>query len=178
MGAVADGILEHLRPLIGLELAIARRAADMRIFQFGPIRTVRKGTVGEYALHIQCPWRIEGPAGIVTGRLDLWDPADEGEDIDWDTWDYDRNENLQDRRLGALLGGEDPETRSFVNRTGHLVVEAVEADDCGGAVIGLSGGYRLVLFPAGACGEDWRILRPDAGEPHFVVAGGRIEPTE
>jgi len=53
MTTIADEITAHLQPLIGLELSIARRAADMRVFHFGRIRKVEKGTVGDYALHIQ-----------------------------------------------------------------------------------------------------------------------------
>jgi len=131
--------------------------------------------VGDYALHIQCPWRIQGPEGIVTGRSDLWAAAKAGDDMDWDTWHYDKNENLQDRRIGEWLGGRDPLTGSFVNETGSLVVEAVRADVYGGAVIQLSGGYELVLFPGGSTGEDWRLFRPGSDEPHFVIVGGKVE---
>jgi hypothetical protein len=74
MSTTAEKILSHLQPLIGLQLTIARRGADMRGFHFGPIRVVEGGTVGDYALHVQCPWRIEGSQGIVTGRSDLWEP--------------------------------------------------------------------------------------------------------
>src|SRR5262245_25598399 len=96
----------HLRLLVGKKLSIARRAADMRGFHFGRVSVDEAGkrSSGEFALHIQCPWRIEGPDGIVTGRTDLWEPAEPGKEINWDTWDYDEDENLQDRRVGALLG--------------------------------------------------------------------------
>jgi hypothetical protein len=171
----ADEIITHLRPLVGLKLSIARRAADLRIFQFGPIRKVEQGSIGDYALHIQCPWRIEGPQGIVTGRSDLWEPADASPEIDWKNWNYDRDENLQDKCVGGWLGSYDPQTRSFVNESDQLVVEAVQADIYGGAMIILSGSYRLVLFPAGTRGEDWRIFQPGTDEPHFVISGGRIE---
>jgi hypothetical protein len=175
MTTIANEITARLQPLIGLKLSIARRAADMRVLHFGRIRAVKDGTTGDYALHIQCPWRLEGPQGIVTGRSDLWEPAEDSPDIDWDTWDYDENENLQDRQIGALLAGYDQQTRSFVNETDRLVVEAFGGDAYGGATIMLSGGFRLVLFPAGSCGENWRFFRPRTDEPHFVVAGGRIE---
>ncbi len=175
MGIVSQEILSHLKPLVGLKLALARHTADLRNFQFGTVRAVERGTVGEYALHVQCPWRIEGSDGITTGRGDLWEPAEPSQEIDWDKWDYETDENLQDRRMAALLGGYDPVTGSFVNSTEHLIVEDVCADDYGGASIRLSGGYKLVLFPAGTRGEDWRVFRPDTYESHFVVAGGRIE---
>ena len=178
MSTVSDAVLAHLQPLIGLKLAIARRAADMRGFHFGEVRPHREGTVGEYALHIQCAWRIDGQEGIVTGRSDLWEPAEVDARVDWDHWDYEKDGNLQDKLIGALLGGYDPKTRSFVNETSLLVVEAVEADAFGGATILLSGGYRLLLFPAGCNGEDWRVFRNRPDEPHFVVSGGRVETTE
>ncbi len=73
MKTVEEQILEHIKPLVGLQLSFARRAADMRNFGFGKIRAVKNGTVADYALHIQCPWRIESTEGIVTGRLDLWE---------------------------------------------------------------------------------------------------------
>jgi hypothetical protein len=173
-----EQILTHLQPLVGLQLACTRRAADLRNLQFGPLRAVEGGTVGEYALHVQCPWRMEGPDGIITGRCDLWEPAEPSTAIDRDGWDYEADENLQDRRLSVLLGGYDPATRSFVNRTAHLVVEDVRADGYGGAAIRFSGGYQLVLFPAGTRGEDWRVFRPGTDEPHFVVVGGSIEQEE
>lgn len=162
---------------MGMKLAIARRAASMRVFHFGRVKFERDGnrSVGEFALHIQCPWRLEGPDGIVTGRADLWEPAEPNADIDWATWDYEENENLQDRRIGRLLGGYDSKTQSFMNDTECLIVEKVRADDFGGATISLSGGYRLVVFPAGSVGEDWRLLQPSSDLRHFVVSGGKVE---
>lgn len=172
MSETAEQVMLHLRPLIGLPLSVVRRAADMRIFQFGEMRAVERGSVGEWALRIQCPWRIEGPDGIVTGRLDLWEPVEKPED--WDTWDYEQG-NLQDRRMLEWLGASNPETGSCRNTTGALVVEQVAADDYGGATLYLSGGYRLVLFPASSVGEDWRVFQPETDEPHFVIHGGGLE---
>jgi hypothetical protein len=79
-------VITALSQLIGLPLTAARRAADMRTFQFGKLRAVDRGSVGDFALHVQCPWRIEGPGGIVTGRLDLWEPVEENAPFD-DDWD-------------------------------------------------------------------------------------------
>ncbi|MEO7193078.1 MAG: hypothetical protein ABI051_18685 [Vicinamibacterales bacterium] len=62
---------------------------------------------------------------------------------------------------------------SAANHGSLLVVEQVHGDDYGGASLELSGGYRLVLFPAGTQGEDWRIFQPSTDEPHFVIEGGR-----
>lgn len=171
MGSLKDRVQEHLAPLVGLQLSIARRAADMRVFHFGKVSEVAGGTVGEFALHIQCPWRIEGRNGVVTGRRDLWEPSKELQarepELDLTHWKYDSG-NLQDEKMGQFLEGYDPATRSAVNRKDGLIVQAVSSDDLGGATISLSGDYRIVIFPSGTTGEEWRIFRPGEGD-HFVV---------
>lgn len=170
-------ILSYLSLLIGKQLSIARRAASMRGFHFGriTIEADKNRSTGEFALHIQCPWRIEGPIGIVTGDEDLWEPVGQDEDIDWEKWNYEDNENLQDQQVGELLGGYDPMTKSFINKTEFLVVEAINADDFGGASISLSGNYRLVLFPSSSVSENWRLFQPSSDQEHFVIAGGLVE---
>ena len=181
MSTTRNHIEHHLTTLLGRRLVIARRAADMRVFHFSRLTVVGTGTDkrrwGEVALHIQCPWRLEGPDGIVTGRTDLWEAAEPSEDIDWNTWDYEKDPNLQDRRIGEVVGSYDPVVTAFVNRGNRLVVEEVAGDEFGGATIALSGGYRLVIFPSGSTGEDWRLLRPGLPEQgHFVVSGGKVGP--
>jgi hypothetical protein len=163
----AAAIEAHLQPLVGLPLARSHRAADLRNFHFGAVHPHRGGTAGEYALHVQCPWRIDGPGGIVTGRADLW-VLPSGEYAP-DNWEPQHDNNLQDVQIGRLLGGEDPDTGSYVNATGGLVVEKVWASEFGDAILYLSGGYRLVLVPCGTAGEAWRLFRPGEEDSHFVV---------
>jgi hypothetical protein len=157
-------VIAALSQIIGLPLTAARRAADMRTFEFGTLRPVERGSVGDYALHVQCPWRIEGPDGIVTGRLDLWEPVEDNAPFE-DNWDYQKSPNLQDARLESWLA------RNKLS----LVVKSVDADEFGGAVISLDKGFVLRLFPAGTRGEDWRLFRPKTGCPHFVIIGGVVE---
>src|SRR6185295_6031461 len=136
-------LVTALSQIIRLPLTAARRAADMRIFQFGKLRAVEGGSVGDFALHVQCPWRIEGPDGIVTGRMDLWEPVQE--DIPSElNWNYEESPNLQDTRLKQWL----------VEHEGTLVVKSVDADEFGGASISLGQGFVLRMFPAGTRGED------------------------
>jgi len=163
MTDVADAARKHLDLLTGLRLSASYRAVDMRMFHFGTMRTVEGGAVGEYALHVQCPWRIETADQIVTGRHDLFKPAEETEDFDWDSWDWDGNETLQDKLVAEFLTHVCP------------VVESVATDAHGGARLQLSRGYSLVLFPADSQGEDWRFFRPQQDGEHFVVSGGRVE---
>src|SRR4051812_5580418 len=95
-------VIAALSQILGLPLTAARRAADMRVFQFGTLRPVDRGSVGDFALHVQCPWRIEGQDGIVTGRLDLWESVEDDAPFD-ESWDYDKFPNLQDARLELWL---------------------------------------------------------------------------
>src|SRR4051794_21768778 len=88
-------IEEALRSLVGLKLSSTHRAADMRIFSFGEITTSDiGGTRAKYGLHVQCPWRIDGPDGIITGRRDLWDHI--SGKLMPDDWEPQRNDNVQD----------------------------------------------------------------------------------
>src|SRR5437588_12996674 len=115
-------VIAALSQIIGLPLTAARRAADMRTFQFGTLRPLDRGSVGDFALHVQCPWRIEGQGGIVTGRLDLWEPVDDNAPFD-ENWDYEKSPNLQDARLERWLERNES----------SLVVHSVDADEFGGA---------------------------------------------
>jgi len=164
-----DQILTAVGPLVGLPLSIARRAASMRVLHFGRVTEGEDGSWGAFALHLQCPWRLEGPAGMVTGQDDLWEhPTLE---VPPEDWSWDGADTRQDVRVGALLGARDERTRSWVNTSpDRLVVTAVEASELGDLFITFSGGYSLRVFPASESGEAWRFLAPGRGTPHFVVS--------
>jgi len=166
MGQQSD-FLNALKPLTGLKLAIARNAADMKNFQFGQIRPhpSGKGTVGQYALHVSCPWRITGPLGIVTGSSDRHESPMPGESVDEEDW---AGGDLQAKKLSELFGGSDLETRSIVNIGSLLIVEAVNLDKYGGIELILSGGYSLQIFPDGSGQEAWRLFIPGDKTSHFV----------
>lgn len=161
---IRQRVIAALSRIIGLPLTAARRAADMRTFQFGTLRLVDRGWVGDFALHVQCPWRIEGSDGIVTGRLDLWEPVEDNAPFD-DDWDHEKSPTLQDDRLESWLA----------ENKMSLVVRSVDADEFGGAAIGFDQGFVLRLFPAGTRGEDWRLFQPKTDAPHLVISGGAVE---
>jgi hypothetical protein len=60
--------------------------------------------MSQYALHIQCPWRIVGSEGIVTGSFDYYEPAEVDAEIDYQDGQAG---NLQQKRLGGLLRSSD-----------------------------------------------------------------------
>ena len=155
------------KPLVGLRLSIIRRAADMLVLAFGTIRPHPSGTgtVGEYALHVQCPWRLDGPAETITGWDDLFEYGGAGERPP--NWSYEDRGSLQDARLDDLFGPREPATRSWVNEDDRLVVTDAEQTGRGDVRIELTGGYAILLFPASCKLEAWRLFVPGAGA-HLV----------
>lgn len=184
-----ERVHQELQKLVGLELTVASRAADMLDLGFGPLVPVvsRHGRdkgetrlVAEVALHVQCPWRVEGPDGLVTGRGDVWEPVEPLTGEAFVAWDWERDGNLQDRRMAEWLGIPDLpryDPRAFIS-TRRPAVLAARATPFEGAEIDLADGYRLVLFPHDSRGESWRMFREDRDSdddsPHFVCGGGRF----
>jgi hypothetical protein len=159
-----------LQVLVGLPLSIARDVADMKVFHFGKVmpHPSGRGTVGAYALHVQCPWRIVDDKTVVTGSSDRFvEPKDETE-----VHEDPRSGNLQRIKIESLLKGYDAETKSFVNFTEQLVVISVNTDKYGGADLLLSGGYRLQIFPDGSQDENWRFIALEGR--HVVIEGGQV----
>jgi hypothetical protein len=161
----------RLNSLLGLPLSIARDAADMKMFHFGQIRTSGSGSIGEYALHVQCPWRIVSEEAVVTGSLDRFEPPQAQTEIDEDDKQFG---TLQRVRLAALLKGYHDTNRSLINATEQFVVLSVKADRYGGLDIALSAGHRLQVFPCGSIGEDWRFFET-GGKPHLVIGASSAE---
>jgi hypothetical protein len=140
-------------------------------FQFGQRRTVKSALggakqVGEYALHVQCAWRIRHKGQVIVGSRDLYYPPEEGvdrpADFDWDV----QGANRRDKCIGQLF---QTETRQF------LVLE-VEVGEAGSFTIILADDYALDVFPDDSLsGEHWRIFKPYAEEPRFIVTGHAVE---
>jgi hypothetical protein len=144
-----------------------RRAVDMLVLHFGEIRPHESGdgTVGDYALHIQGPWRLDGPGGTITGRDDLWEYVGPGEEPP--EWSYEDGHSLQDERFDDLLGPREEATHSWVNEADRLVVTAAQHTNRGDVRIELTGGYVILLFPDGSRREAWRLFAPGSSS-HLV----------
>jgi hypothetical protein len=164
-------VQEALDVLIGRPLWSSGRAADLEWFQFGQRKTVQDSRgdereVGEYALHVQCAWRIRHNDKIVVASRDLYTPregsGDRPQDFKWDV----QGANRRDQRIAEL----------FQNETRQFAVRRVEAGNAGSFTIVLDQDYALDVFPDDSLtGEHWRIFKPYAGEPHFVVTGNGLE---
>jgi hypothetical protein len=102
---VKERVEEALTPLIGMPLWGAHRAADLQVLKFGKRHLVpqrdKMVEVGEYALHLQCAWRIAGRDRIVVGSRDVYIPPGNPEDVPSD-FDWEKA-NLRDDQLDNLL---------------------------------------------------------------------------
>lgn len=165
-----EQIQRALDSLIGMPLWSSGRAADLEWFHFGQHRTLaaRGGTkeVGEYALHIQCAWRIRHGDEVVVGGRDLYYPPEESdhpfEDFDWDV----QGANRRDRRIAEL----------FQNETRQFMVREVEVGWAGSFTIIFDDEYALDVLPDDSLSDEhWRIFKPSAEDRHFVVTGRGLE---
>jgi hypothetical protein len=123
--------------LAGMPLWSLGRAADLAWFEFGSRRTVKglKGKekeVGDYALHVQCPWRIRLRNSIVVGRGDIFCTPEETNEPTPADFDWQKG-NRFDRLVLKL----------FQNESRQFMVQAVEAGDAGSLAIELEDGYKL-----------------------------------
>ena len=166
-----DEIESSLQALIGLPLLSVGRAADLEWFQFGRPQTVTNSrgetkTVGEYALHIQCAWRIRNSAGIIVASHDRYEPAEAVEDLESFDWDQP-GANLCDRKMRQFLAEAKGDSQ---------IVTQVEADDVGSLRILLSTDVAIELFPDSSeedeYSEHWRFFQSTSGTKHLVVRNG------
>lgn len=163
-----EQIQKTLDKLLGLELTRTTRAANMECLKFGQefITDRPDGAldIGQFGIHLQCPWRITQGQKILTGNDDVYEQADQNSKYDPD-FNWDRpNVNLRDKILSELIGKN------------KLIVERVTADNFGGFDIVFSDDIRLSTFPSiSSKDEYWRLLdnRP-LSKGHFVVGGDGI----
>lgn len=166
-----EQIERHLRQLIGLRLTATTRAANMECLKFGHLLETNKSgqqiQIGEFGLHLQCPWRFTSETKILIGSLDLYEPVDETAEYD-EHFDWEKpNGNLRDFKLQELITTQD------------LTAISVVADSFGGFDIFFSNGIKFSVFPAYSkidqYSEYWRLLTNKATKKnHFVVGGSGV----
>lgn len=141
------------------------RAAAMCWIHFGCPEEIelRGGTsvMGEFALDLDCPWRIRNRAGgIELGSADMFTPASShefDEDFDWDV----QGNNLFDKKAKRL----------FPQSTQIAVIAAVLSRNCD-LTITFSNGLILESFVnASSQQECWRLFRPKVLDGDLIVTG-------
>ncbi|MET8762178.1 hypothetical protein [Lentzea sp. NPDC004782] len=117
--------------------------------------------VTEYALHVQCPWRVLQGDQYVVGSSDMFRPrpgwTGEG-DFDWDVQGANRFD-VRVARLNELLAD------------GRVAVTSVDVTAWADLTISLSYGFRIEVLrlTSSVRTELWRFFRLHRDEPHVVV---------
>jgi hypothetical protein len=160
-----------LKVLVGKKLWKCTRAADMACFQFGQRRKVqnrqgKKVEIGEYALHVECAWRIAKKDRVIVGRQDLYYPADYKEgSIYPENFDWDHDPNRHDKLL----------TSFFKSGNRKFEVKRIDVAEAGSFQIRLADGFSLEVFPFNSLkDEHWRLFEPRLSKRHFVCSGNGI----
>jgi hypothetical protein len=154
MTDIRQEVTSRITVLVGLEVTGIHRAADMLTLQFGPLTPIvnRNGAikhVGKWALHIQCPWKIEVAGNVLSTQSGL-----------------QGSEEQADLTIEKIC--------ELVLAKGPYSVERVRASKSGGARLSLSRELSIVLEPLPVPEEeDWRLFAPGSDE-HFVIEGGKI----
>jgi hypothetical protein len=153
-----------LQVLIGMPVLSVGRAADLHWFQFGTQHIVansRGGTkaVGDYALHVQCAWRIRTNSKIIAASRDRYVPANgiEVDDFDWDS----PGNNLCDHRIATWL-------KEIAEALPTVIM--VSSDEVG---------ILIEVFPDTSLVDEyyehWRLFQPASETTHFVVSNSGLD---
>ncbi|HUJ30461.1 MAG TPA: hypothetical protein VLY23_04225 [Candidatus Acidoferrum sp.] len=165
METTQNEIERALRVLIDKQLWTCRRAADMATFQFGRRLPTQdffgKATeVGDYALHVQCAWRIVQRGHIAVASGDLYYPAKYDGNLPLaEEFDWGRSANRRDALIQDLFSEGQP----------ILIVREIETGLAARFRLILTGDAELEVFPDDSMRhEHWRLLSPLTETSHFV----------
>lgn len=170
-----DEIESTLHYIINLPLWSIGRAGDLEWFSFGNNRMVvllRDGKtkiVSDYALHVQCSWRLRSKDRIIVGSRDRFFPPGDFSYKDLDDFEWDvQGGNHLDASVTKLM-----ENSNAV----PFLVTAIQADEIGSIRISFNNEHILEVLPdiSIASAELWRFFIPYSDKPHFVVTGHGLE---
>jgi hypothetical protein len=164
MHKTSSDIAARLAVLVELPFWKSNRACDLQGFQFGAkhSRVDRSGQtveVGEYALHVQCAFRIRVGGEVLVASRDRYEIVDGG-----DTWDR-RGANLLDVRMERLIADRCP-----------VRVVAVRGSDTGDLTVEFDTGLVLeVWIDDSGPDEHWRFFKSGDESSHVVFEEGRLQ---
>lgn len=156
-------IEEILKTLIGKRLTRSTRALNMECLQFGELKQIEGGQIGEIAVHILCDWRIVGDKLYVGSRdINFMKSGAYDKNVDWDF------ETYRDFQIQGLLSNK------------VLVVDKITADSFGGFQLYFQNDLKLQVMPMSSSrdrvNEYWRIFRPgNSEEEHFVITSRGVQ---
>ena len=148
--------------LQGTKLNAIGRAAAMCWISFGDLIEIESHnglrTVGQFALDLDCPWRIRCNSKILLASTDMFEPASTHQQDETFEWDI-QGHNLFDERIAMLCSKE------LI-----ITVQSVELSPTNDLKIIFSNNYILEVFVCGSTDvEQWRLFEYENPEDDFVV---------
>lgn len=158
--------------LVGKPLWSSGRAADLQWFSFGDRKATTNARgepleVGEYALHVQCSWRIRRGDKVIVARPDLYHSAqaESAGNMDFDDEAAGMGGNRRDARISEL----------FRDGAEMFPVQRIEAGAAGNFSIFFDGELVMEVFPDDLLSDEhWRFFKPRTREPHIVCTGSGV----
>jgi hypothetical protein len=155
-----SAVAEALQELEGLTFWDGGRAADMKMFAFGSPRELpRRGggvTVGQFALHLQCPWRLTQNGVTLTSHEDIAASTGSGGSAS-----ADRATNRCDEVIERLFA------------SGAFTVVGASCQPLSDLTIACTNGLVLEVRVDADNAEQWRLFEPaevpGQGLDHLVV---------
>ncbi|MGI1659916.1 MAG: hypothetical protein ACRKFN_13270 [Desulfitobacterium sp.] len=162
-------IEQKLKPLIGIPLSKVGRSANVVWFCFGEKRISKdffgnKREVFQYAIHLECSWRIIKNNIIEIGSKDLYVPSKEwkGDDENFE-WDIQGN-NLFDDWI------------NLSNSCLPLNITNFSVDQVCGIKVFFEEDYVLEIFPNNSTDDEcWRFFIPGNLDSHLVITGKGVK---
>jgi hypothetical protein len=159
---IAGEIDQSLSRINNLPLRSVGRAANMLMLGIGEFRDSfsrvgRICIVSEWALHVQCAWRICQRGRIILAYRDFYYSAS-GDPLD--DWGTPGNSFFDITSV--------PLNEQFLASPPYVM--SISVDDVGGFSIRLTQDYRLDVFPEDSrtdC-EHWRLFQSGVEQNHFV----------
>ncbi len=140
-------LTEALQVLVGKRLSGVGQAAGMGVFEFGEPTTGLDGVSGqkvqgsEYAIHVQCAFRLARNGFVVRGS----------DDYRWSKGPDDSMRTMFDLRAEAI--------DQSLAKPPYTLVDEVAVSSVGDVRVGLSGGLEIGVFVnSSRPTEQWRFL--------------------
>jgi hypothetical protein len=159
-----------LDKLIGYPINEIGRAADLLWIHFGkmelmPVRVLKKKQVvskkvGDWAIHIQCPWRLIHRGTIILSWRDMHYNPDGKTSYDWNKGGENRFDFLV-QKINDEIGLE------------KMKVTSIIVGEVGSFSLLIGNEYTVDVFPdeinTDEYSEYWRLFQPKLEKDHFIV---------
>lgn len=164
-------VQDALNSLVRLRLRCIGRAANLLWVHFGewheiPNRNGGTRMVGDWALHIQCPWRFNRGSRILVASRDFNDDGVQAKSYDWNAGGLSKFDRL------AATFNTDLEVVDY-----HVL--SVTCDALNGFRLAFPHSLAFDVFPHAAASppkhEFWRLFQPSNQSRHFVVDNDESE---